>query len=271
MDELLALRDLAMQIAREVGAIPALAQPRVPQARTMGTATKSSELDLVTELDKATEQAIVSAIAEHRPGDGLLGEEGALIPSESGYTWVVDPIDGTVNYFHGHPTWSISLGIVDASGAPVVGVVHAPQLRETYAGARGHGAFLLIDDVKLDLVPPPEVELSLAILATGFSYNRARRVQLAAALAELAPRVRDIRRIGAASLDICGVAAGRMHGYFERDTQPWDRAAAFVIAREVGLEATVTGSERGENLAIVAAPALAAELRRELAARDVVD
>lgn len=269
MDELLALRDLALRIALEVAPIPSDAQPRIPQARTMSTDTKSGELDLVTELDRATEQAIARSIAVFRPDDGVLGEEGAQATSASGYTWIVDPIDGTVNYFHGHACWAISLGIADASGEPVVGVVHAPKLGETYVAAKGHGAYLILDGDWLELLPPPEVDLSMAIVATGFSYDRARRLDMANAVASLVPRVRDIRRAGAASLDICAVAAGRVHGYYERDTQPWDRAAGYVVAREVGLDVLLSGSDLGQNLVIVAPPALASVLRDELAALGV--
>lgn len=276
VDELLELRDLALRLAREVAPIPADAQPRVPQARTMGTATKSSELDLVTELDKATERAIVSFLTTERPHDGLLGEEGATSRSSSGYTWVIDPIDGTVNYFYGHPTWAISLGVIDAAGEPVVGVVHAPQLQETFVAAKGSGAFLISAGEWIRLqTPPEENDFSLALLATGFPYDRERRTAMAAVFASFSPRVRDLRRIGSAAIDICYVAAGRMHGYYERDTQPWDRAAAFAIAREVGLKTLVFGQPDnlsvGPNLSVVAMPGLAHALTSELAALGVTD
>ncbi len=271
MTSLLELRDLALRFALECAPIPADAQPRVHQARTMATHTKSSEVDLVTELDTATESALIACIRDARPDDGILGEEGAATGGSSGYTWVIDPIDGTVNYFFGSPQWCMSIGIVDADGVPVVGVVHAPALRETYVAARGAGALLILDGDEIALTPPPEVDLAMALLATGFSYDRDRRVLIARAIAELAPRVRDFRRAGAAALDICAVAAGRMHGYFERDLKPWDRAAAFVVAREVGLDAMVLGAVEGRELTIVAPTALAATLRTELAALGVVD
>lgn len=276
MDALLELRDLALRIAHEVAPIPAAAQPRVPQARTMHTATKSSEVDLVTELDKATERAIVQALTEARPEDGVLGEEGAATASRSGYTWIIDPIDGTVNYFYGHPSWAISLGVVDAAGEPVVGVVHAPQLDETFVAAKGHGAFLVSAGEWIRLESPPEEsDFSLALLATGFPYDRDRRGAMADVFASFAPRVRDLRRIGSAAIDICYVAAGRMHGYYERDTQPWDRAAAFVVAHEVGLTTTVLGLPQqlalGQNLSIVAKPNLALRLQEELATLGVTN
>jgi len=242
----------------------------------MGTSTKSSEVDLVTELDKATEQAIVNFLTAERPADGLLGEEGTATPSESGYTWVIDPIDGTVNYFYGHPTWAVSLGVIDASGEPVVGVVHAPQLGETFVAAKGHGAFLISAGEWIELQQPPqEDDFSLVLLGTGFPYDRDRRRAMAAVFASFAPRVRDLRRIGSAAIDMCYVAAGRMHGYYERDTQPWDRAAAFAIAREVGLVTIVLGQPGhlsvGPNLSVVALPALATVLVDELSALGVTD
>lgn len=271
MTSLLELRDLALRFALECAPLPSDAQPRVHQARTLATSTKSSEVDLVTELDTATEAAIIACIRDARPDDGILGEEGGATTSGSGFTWVIDPIDGTVNYFFGSPQWCMSIGIVDADGVPVVGVVHAPALRETYVAARGAGAYLLLDGEQIDLTPPPEVGLDMALLATGFSYDRERRVGIAGAIAHLAPRVRDFRRAGAAALDICAVAAGRMHGYFERDLKPWDRAAAFVVAHEVGLATQVLGSDEARALTIVAPQALARTIREELALLGVVD
>ena len=265
------IRDLALRIALECAPIPADAQPRVHQARSMATDTKSSEVDLVTELDTATETALIACIRDARPDDGILGEEGASSGGTTGFTWVIDPIDGTVNYFFGHPQWCISIGVVDAAGVPVVGVVHAPALGETYVAARGAGAFLLLGDDRIDLTPPPEAPLELALIATGFSYDRERRVAIARAIADLAPRVRDFRRPGAAALDICAVAAGRLNGYFERDLKPWDRVAAFAVAHEVGLTTTVLGDPAGHGLTIVATPELAQTLRRELASLGVAD
>lgn len=271
MHEFIELRDLALRIALEVAPIPATAQPRVPAARTMRTSSKSTDIDLVTELDGATELAIIQLIHDERPGDGVLAEEGGSSNSTSGYTWVVDPIDGTVNYFFGSPQWCICLGIVNAAGEAVVGVVHAPQLRETYVAAKGQGAFLILDGEWLPLTPTPEVSLDMALLHTGFCYERERRVDMGRALDSLLPRVRDVRRPGSAGLDICAVAAGRAHGYFERDTKPWDSTAASVVAVEAGSIVISSGDPMGHNLTIVAPPLLADTLRRELAAVGVVD
>lgn len=271
MDELLEIRDLALRIALEVAPIPATAQPRVPQARTMAIASKSTDIDLVTELDSATELAITRLIMAERPEDGILAEEGSASASTTGYTWVIDPIDGTVNYFFGHPHWCICIGVTDAEGDAVVGVVHAPALRETYVAAKGHGAHVIIDEEWLPLTAAAEAPLELALLATGFSYDRERRLDMARVFAALVPRVRDMRRAGAAGLDICGVAAGRVHGYYERDIKPWDVTAASVVAREAGATVIRTGQPMGPNLTIVAAPLLAETLRAELAGMGVVD
>ncbi|MBI5610457.1 MAG: inositol monophosphatase [Deltaproteobacteria bacterium] len=271
MREWLNLRDTALAVAREVSEIPAAAQPRTLAARTLATSTKSSELDLVTELDQATERAIVRALVARRPHDGLLGEEGAASPSTSGYTWVVDPIDGTVNYFYGLGQWAISLGVVDAAGVPVAGVVHAPALGETFVAARGFGAHLLLGEEWHPLAPPPDVPLELALLATGFSYDRERRRQMGAVFADLVPRIRDFRRMGSAALDICAVAAGRINGFYERDLKPWDRIGAQVIATEVGLTVHFVGAMQGHNLTVVAPPRLAGILQAELARLGVVD
>ncbi len=271
MQDLMQLRAIALAIAREVAPIPTLAQPRTLAARTLATSTKSSDVDLVTELDQATELAIAKAILARRPHDGLLGEEGAASASTSGYTWVVDPIDGTVNYFYGLSNWAISLGVIDAHGTPVVGVVHAPALGETFVAAKGCGAHLILGDQWHPLTPPPEVPLELALLATGFSYDRSRRAQMGAAFANLVPRVRDFRRMGSAALDICNTAAGRIHGYYERDLKPWDLAAAQVVASEVGLSIHFVGDRLGHNLTIAGPIALAARLRAELAQLGVID
>ena len=259
------LRDIALDIALAVAPIPLNGQPRLHDARTLSVALKSTHLDLVTELDHATEVAILREIAARRPSDGVLAEEGGVRASESGYTWVVDPIDGTVNFFYGHPHWAISLGIIDADGEPVAGVVHAPALGETYVAARGEGAHLVVGDEWVRLTPPPECAFELALLTTGFSYDPGRRVDMANALVEFLPRIRDIRRLGSAAIDICNVAMGRTNGYYERDLKPWDRAAATMVAREVGLDVSVFGDPAGPNLTVCAPPQLAARLLAELA------
>lgn len=265
MSDLESLREIALDIALAVAPIPTNGQPRVHDARTFAIASKSNHLDLVTELDRATETAILRELLDRRPDDGVLGEEGAAKPSTTGYTWVIDPIDGTVNYFYGLAQWAISIGVVDEHGTPVVGVVHAPALNETYIAARGSGAFLVTGNDRQRLTPPPDCAFELALLTTGFSYDLDRRKDMARVFADFAPRVRDLRRLGAASVDICNVALGRSNGYYERDLKPWDRVAATVVVNEVGVDVSILGDPNGQNLLICAPGQLLAQLTAELA------
>ena len=265
MTSLVELRDIALEIALAVAPIPSNGQPKLHDARTLATDLKTTHLDLVTELDRATETAILRELAARRPEDGVLGEEGGSRPSRSGYTWVIDPIDGTVNYFYGQPNWAISIGVLDESGTPVVGVVHAPELHETYVGSRGGGAFLVIGDSWTRMTPPPDCDFELALLTTGFAYDQERRRDMARAFADFVVRVRDLRRLGSAAIDIVNVATGRTNGYFERDTKPWDRAAAAAIVAEVGLDVVVQGDPMGHNLVLCAPPQLLQQLSDELA------
>lgn len=265
MSSAVELRDTALAIARAVAPIPLNGQPRLHDARTLGVDSKSNHLDLVTELDRATEDAILRELAERRPLDGILAEEGGAKSSESGYTWVIDPIDGTVNFLYGQPHWAIAIGVVDATGTPVAGVVHAPALGETYVGAVGAGAHLIVGDEWTRLTPPPDCAFELALLTTGFSYDPARRLDMARAFADFVPRVRDLRRFGSAAIDLCNVAMGRTNGYYERDLKPWDRTAATVIVREVGLDIDIQGDPAGHNLLVCAPPALQRRIRQELA------
>lgn len=271
MSDLDALRDVALEIALSVAPIPTNGQPRLHDARTLAVDVKSSHLDLVTELDRATETAILQELSVRRPDDGVLGEEGGVRTATSEYTWVIDPIDGTVNYFYGLAQWAISIGVVDAAGTPVVGVVHAPVLGETYVAARGSGAFLVVDGRWQQLSTPPDCEFGMALLTTGFSYDLERRRDMARVFADFAPRVRDLRRLGAASIDICNVAMGRTDGYYERDLKPWDHVAATAIVNEVGIKVRILGDPAGHNLLVCAPPRLLEQLVDELAALGVRD
>jgi myo-inositol-1(or 4)-monophosphatase len=186
--------------------------------------TKSSPTDVVTVMDRRSEELLQEALRAARPGDGLLAEEGASRPSSTGITWVVDPIDGTVNYLYDLPAYCVSvaavLGDPSVPGAwqPLVGVVYHPPLDECYTAVTGAGAFrdgqrLRVRDVR---------DLGQALVATGFSYQVERRTEQAAVAAAILPLVRDIRRLGSAALDLCQVAAGRVDGYYERSRlAPW--------------------------------------------------
>jgi len=221
---------------------------------------KSSARDFATHMDHASEKLIVSAILAARPDDGIIGEEGANRESKSGITWVIDPIDGTVNYFYNLPGWNISIAAKDAEGV-LIGVVYAPTLNSLWHASRGGGAFL--NDRPIHVSTADALEDSL--IATGFSYDLAERVRQGEQIASLIPRVRDIRRNGAAAVDLCHVASGAVDGYFETGLKEWDLAAGGLIAREAG--ALVTGRQgapAGEAMVIAAGAALHALLLEEI-------
>ncbi|MEU3557109.1 inositol monophosphatase family protein [Streptomyces fragilis] len=208
-------------------------------------ATKSSPIDVVTEMDIAAEKLIVDLIAARRPGDGFLGEEGASSAGTSGVRWIVDPLDGTVNYLYGLPSWSVSIA-AEVDGATVAGVVEIPMRGETFRAVTGGGAWVTgpswQGERRLSVRPSPP--LDQALIATGFNYVTTVRAHQAEVARELLPLVRDIRRGGSAAVDLCDLAAGRLDGYYERGLHPWDRAAGDLIAREAG---AVTGGRAGER------------------------
>jgi myo-inositol-1(or 4)-monophosphatase len=203
--------------------------------------SKSSSTDMVSEADRLAEDAIVSMLREERPDDGLLGEEGASVDGSSGRRWVVDPLDGTTNYLYGIPQWAVSVALEDPSGT-LAGVVFDPVAQELFRAARGGGAEL--SGGPADRGPggrathPLRVrtgaELSRSLVATGFGYDPERRRTQARAAAHVLPRVRDIRRAGAAALDLAWLAAGRLDGYWERGLEPWDWAAGRLLVTEAG-------------------------------------
>lgn len=204
--------------------------PRFGRERAVGS--KSSPTDLVSEADLASERAIREVIARRRPDDGLLGEEGTGdVPGTTGLRWVVDPLDGTINYLYGHPQWCVSVAVEDADGG-VAGVVLDPLRGECFAAARGEGA-------ALNGRPLPPVgeapTLDAALIATGFGYKGRIRQLQGSLVANLVPLVRDIRRAGSAALDLAWTAAGRHDAYFEFGVQHWDVAAGAIVCREVGL------------------------------------
>ncbi|MEV5511286.1 inositol monophosphatase family protein [Streptomyces orinoci] len=213
-------------------------------------ATKTSPIDVVTEMDLAAEKLITTFLAERRPQDGLLGEEGASTVGSSGVRWVIDPIDGTVNYLYDLPSWAVSIA-AEADGETLVGVVAAPMRGETYHAVLGAGAYC--GERALRVRPAPS--LGQALIGTGFGYLTERRAAQAEVLRSLLPEVRDIRRGGSAAIDLCDVACGRLDGYYERGLNPWDFAAGALIAREAG---ALTGGRPGAAASgelTVAAPA----------------
>ena len=230
---------VALEVALEAGALLLDGQRR----DRVVAGTKSSVTDMVTEVDQAAEALVEARLAQLRPGDGLVGEEGAATESTTGVVWVVDPIDGTTNYVYGYPAFCVSVA-AELHGEPVAAVVHDPQRADTFLACRGGGAFLrnVLGERRLEL-PGSGGPLAESLVGTGFGYAAERRLAQGAILAGVLGRVRDIRRGGSAALDLCSVAAGRLDAFYERGLNHWDHAAGALIAREAG--ASVTTLEGG--------------------------
>jgi myo-inositol-1(or 4)-monophosphatase len=208
---------------------------------------------MVSDADHDAEAAIGDLLAAERPDDGLLAEEGGRADAASGRRWVVDPLDGTTNYLYRFPAWVVSIALEDADGS-AVGVVHDPLRGETFTAVRGEGASL---DGAPIAVSGCEA-LDTALVGTGFGYDADRRAKQAEVLLGVLPRVRDIRRAGAAALDLCMVACGRLDGYYERGLNRWDWAAGSLIASEAG--ATVRPLPGNPSGLLAASPAIALDL-----------
>lgn len=226
----LELRELATEIAEEAGQ---LARTRRQEGVRLA-ATKSSLADIVTEADREVEALIRARLRAARADDGFLGEESGAEVGSSGITWVVDPIDGTVNYAYGIPAYNVSIAAVRGEPDPatweaLAGAVNAPALGETFTAARGHGAWVNGSRLAVTAETPAG-----ALLATGFGYDPATHEGDIATVARVMPMARDIRRMGAAALDLAFVAAGRLDGYFERGLRPWDFAAGALLVEEAG-------------------------------------
>lgn len=220
------------------------------------SATKSSDTDPVTRADVAAQQVIADIIVAARPGDAIFGEEGLDRPGNSGWRWIVDPLDGTVNYLYGRDQWSVSIALQDPDGTTVVGVVRAPALGRTYTAARGGGCWL--DGERLAV--RPGTDLAHAVIGTGFSYDAGTRAAQAAVLTRLLPSVADIRRCGSAALDLADVASGRIDAFYEDDLSPWDWAAGALLAAEAGASVSELPGPGGRSGILAATPALAGPL-----------
>ncbi len=222
--------------------------------------TKSSPTDPVTEADRRAEEIIVSGILAARPNDGIVGEEGASRASTSGVTWHIDPIDGTTNYVYGIPAYGVSIAAQTDAGI-IAGAVFNPVADELFAATLGGGATL---NGRPIFASKTEV-LSSALVATGFGYVSDRRRRQAAVVAALLPEIRDIRRLGSAALDLCGVACGRVDAYFEAGLNSWDFAAGWLIATEAGATChNLRGEAPSEHFLVAAAPGVDSELDRML-------
>ena len=216
---------VAKQLARAAGDM-ALAGRK---AGLHNVQTKSTGTDMVTEFDRASETMIFDGLRTLRPLDSVVGEEGAAHAGSSEITWYIDPIDGTTNFLYALPNWAVSIGAADSSG-PLAGVVYIPALDEMFTATRGGGAFLNNQPIQCNDID----DVSQALVCTGFSYSANARTIQAGRVSRMIHDIRDIRRFGAASIDLCFVACGRLDAYFEENLFPWDIAAGELIAREAG-------------------------------------
>jgi myo-inositol-1(or 4)-monophosphatase len=278
VSEAQSLLALAEQAARMAGAL------LLERARTgveRGVASKTSPTDLVSEADVAAERSIRDLLARERPEDGFLGEEGeGAEAGPGGLTWVVDPLDGTVNFLYGIPQWSVSVAVRDAAGT-IAGAVFDPNRDELFCATREGAALLKAQGAERELRGPGHhasagwagqatvsagEDLDHAMVATGFAYEADVRAAQGPVLARLLPRVRDIRRLGSAALDLVWTAAGRFDAYFERSMHEWDVAAGVLVCERAGL--SVLELPELENLPwglLVARPRLAERLHQLVA------
>jgi myo-inositol-1(or 4)-monophosphatase len=211
------------------------------------TETKTSPTDIVTAVDEAAERLIHQRLLQQRPQDGFLGEEGRSRVSSSGVTWVVDPIDGTVNFLYGVPQYAVSIAAV-VDGSSVAGVVLNVATGECFTAVRGGGAWC--DGAPLGV--RPAAPMAERLVGTGFSYERAVRSRQAAAVTRLLGSVRDVRRLGSAALDLCFVGAGRLDAYVEEGLNPWDMAAGGLVATEAGARLEQLAGASGRPLVVCA-------------------
>ena len=239
------LADLAAEVAAHAAEL-------VRRHAGVGVAdTKTSDVDVVTVADRAAEELIRSRLLHARPDDAVLGEEGDDVTGTSGVRWIVDPIDGTVNFLYGRPEHAVSIA-AEVDGEVVAGVVHRVGDDRVY---RAHvdpglpgGGVATRDGAPIAVRAP--APLAQRLLATGFSYRAEVRAQQAASLARLLPRVRDIRRGGSCALDLCGVAEGSLDGYLEEGVHLWDHAAGALVARMAGARTLVTTGSAGNELVV---------------------
>jgi myo-inositol-1(or 4)-monophosphatase len=258
-DDLLAI---AVRVAREAAATAR----RMRDEAITDVQTKSTDTDVVTAADRAVERQVVEALRRERPGDGVLGEEygDSAAPEPGAVRWILDPIDGTVNYLYGLPQYAVSLA-AEVDGVVVAGVVRNAATGDEWTATRGGGAWR--DGGRLS--GSARDSLDQALVATGFGYDPARRAHQGTVLAGLITRVRDIRRFGAAALDLCMVAEGMVDAYFEKGLNPWDHAAGGLVATEAGLRVSgLDGNPAGGEMLIAAPPALFGALHDALSGLD---
>ena len=249
------LLELARKVGHDAGA---LLMERPP---AFEIESKSTAIDIATQMDKKAEKFIMESLLAARPDDGIIGEEGSSVASKSGITWVIDPLDGTVNYFYGLPGWNVSIAAKDKDGS-VVGVVTAPTINSTWWATRGGGAFYNGHQIHCN----DPIALDRSLIATGFQYDVSHRISQLEDFSKLVPIVRDLRRNGAAAVDLCHVAMGALDGYYEAGLKEWDWAAGALVASEAG--ATFKHYGQGPmRISMAAGPSLHSQLEAHLGFR----
>ncbi|WP_232376127.1 inositol monophosphatase family protein [Amycolatopsis aidingensis] len=254
------LSDVAERVATEAAELVRDARVAIQDGTPLRVGTKSTDTDVVTAVDHEAERLVRTRLAELRPGEQVLGEEQGGAHG-AGVTWVVDPIDGTVNFVYGYPWFAVSLA-AQVDGVSVAGAVVEPVSGRCWKAVRGGGATL--DGRPLSVSAPPRLDLTL--VGTGFAYRAERRGRQAETAAKLLGQVRDIRRSGSAALDLCAVAAGWIDAYYEHGLSPWDWAAGALIAAEAGAVVSTPGTDpvAGADFTCAAAPSIAVPLREAL-------
>ncbi len=253
------LRALATSLATEAGDVVRAKRPE----RVTVADTKSSDVDPVTAMDRAVEELLVARLVGERPEDAILGEEGDDVPGTSGLTWVVDPIDGTVNYLYGIASYAVSVAVVAGPPDPahwtiLAGCVHDVVTGRTWSAGLGEGATADGEPLRFDEPAPP---LARSLTGTGFGYAAERRAAQAKVLTQVLPRVRDIRRLGSAAVDLCLLAQGSLDLYYERGLNPWDMAAGALVATEAGAQVVgLHGAKPGVSMTVAGRGEALAEL-----------
>lgn len=252
------LRQIAESLAREAGDMALRGRKSGPLTAT----TKSSPIDMVTQFDKASEEMITKGLTALRPEDSIIGEEGASKEGTSGITWHIDPIDGTTNFYFDLPMWAVSIGAVDEHG-PLAGAVYVPALGEMFSGARSEGATMNGEPISVR----DNDDIADALVCTGYSYLISEREVHAKRVANIVMKVRDLRRFGAAAVDLCFVASGRLDVYFEEHLNSWDLIAGQVIATEAGAIITdYVGNPVTPSQVLASTPGVHADFIRLIAA-----
>lgn len=240
------LASLAARIAAEAGS---LLRERAAQA-PRGVESKSTRSDLVSDADRDSEGLIARMLHSERPGDGFLGEETGASSGSTGVRWVVDPLDGTVNFLRGIPQWCVSIACDDDQGNGIAAAIYDPSRDEMFSAFRGGGATLNGDPIRCSAA----TEVARAVIATGFAYDEAERAEWGRVIASILPRIADVRRGGSAALDLAWTACGRVDAYAEIPCRPWDRAAGLLIAAESGCRFTLLPELGPSGTGVLAAP-----------------